>query len=99
MIRRPPRSTLFPYTTLFRSDCIAHLKSVQAELCEVVEELLKSASETCTCGSTDATGPCSLHFGGDYWDHYEALVASQLASETLREKARAALAKARREQF
>src|SRR3712207_8983489 len=24
MIRRPPRSTLFPYTTLFRS-CIAHL--------------------------------------------------------------------------
>src|SRR2546430_10504062 len=24
MIRRPPRSTLFPYTTLFRSDGIAH---------------------------------------------------------------------------
>src|SRR5437016_10240696 len=24
MIRRPPRSTLFPYTTLFRSDCGAH---------------------------------------------------------------------------
>src|SRR3712207_8218515 len=23
MIRRPPRSTLFPYTTLFRSDCAA----------------------------------------------------------------------------
>src|SRR3712207_6919383 len=23
MIRRPPRSTLFPYTTLFRSGCIA----------------------------------------------------------------------------
>src|SRR2546430_13097880 len=23
MIRRPPRSTLFPYTTLFRSDCIS----------------------------------------------------------------------------
>src|ERR1043166_6468504 len=23
MIRRPPRSTLFPYTTLFRSACIA----------------------------------------------------------------------------
>src|SRR2546430_5089320 len=22
MIRRPPRSTLFPYTTLFRSECI-----------------------------------------------------------------------------
>src|SRR3712207_7955198 len=24
MIRRPPRSTLFPYTTLFRSDVQAH---------------------------------------------------------------------------
>src|SRR5262245_62887879 len=24
MIRRPPRSTLFPYTTLFRSDATAH---------------------------------------------------------------------------
>src|SRR5256885_4885968 len=23
MIRRPPRSTLFPYTTLFRSPCLA----------------------------------------------------------------------------
>src|SRR2546425_4206878 len=24
MIRRPPRSTLFPYTTLFRSRCFRH---------------------------------------------------------------------------
>src|SRR2546430_4041276 len=24
MIRRPPRSTLFPYTTLFRSECEPH---------------------------------------------------------------------------
>src|SRR2546422_3108211 len=24
MIRRPPRSTLFPYTTLFRSDAVVH---------------------------------------------------------------------------
>src|SRR3712207_7321132 len=26
MIRRPPRSTLFPYTTLFRSVCLEHLR-------------------------------------------------------------------------
>src|SRR5260370_15472113 len=26
MIRRPPRSTLFPYTTLFRSDVIRRLR-------------------------------------------------------------------------
>src|SRR2546426_7817678 len=27
MIRRPPRSTLFPYTTLFRSCCESRLRS------------------------------------------------------------------------
>src|SRR2546428_6191018 len=26
MIRRPPRSTLFPYTTLFRSACARHAR-------------------------------------------------------------------------
>src|SRR2546422_11568207 len=28
MIRRPPRSTLFPYTTLFRSVCSASRRSI-----------------------------------------------------------------------
>src|SRR2546427_10695985 len=28
MIRRPPRSTLFPYTTLFRSVITGHLKDI-----------------------------------------------------------------------
>src|SRR3712207_8809662 len=28
MIRRPPRSTLFPYTTLFRSEVVCHRFSV-----------------------------------------------------------------------
>src|SRR3712207_8168969 len=35
MIRRPPRSTLFPYTTLFRSDLLAsseEMLRLQAEL-------------------------------------------------------------------
>src|SRR5256885_13138370 len=27
MIRRPPRSTLFPYTTLFRSGCLVHARN------------------------------------------------------------------------
>src|SRR2546430_12114320 len=31
MIRRPPRSTLFPYTTLFRSDRIARLPARRAD--------------------------------------------------------------------
>src|SRR5947207_13327545 len=32
MIRRPPRSTLFPYTTLFRSRAARHLH--RAEVCQ-----------------------------------------------------------------
>src|SRR3989449_11614912 len=32
MIRRPPRSTLFPYTTLFRS-CAAHRQECAVERC------------------------------------------------------------------
>src|SRR5438034_5425827 len=31
MIRRPPRSTLFPYTTLFRSPSTWHLNSPESE--------------------------------------------------------------------
>src|SRR2546430_6822309 len=29
MIRRPPRSTLFPYTTLFRSERLPHVDDVE----------------------------------------------------------------------
>src|SRR2546422_10373217 len=40
MIRRPPRSTLFPYTTLFRSDAVAgpHVGS-DASICQPLQEL------------------------------------------------------------
>src|SRR5258707_8502673 len=38
MIRRPPRSTLFPYTTLFRSllcpTCWSHLSFIAPPLCD-----------------------------------------------------------------
>src|SRR5256885_7031165 len=37
MIRRPPRSTLFPYTTLFRSDGAGEVDLVDADA--VVEKL------------------------------------------------------------
>src|SRR3712207_7036356 len=40
MIRRPPRSTLFPYTTLFRSD--------PAELTGIVTEALDNVDSTVT---------------------------------------------------
>src|SRR5260221_8550660 len=34
MIRRPPRSTLFPYTTLFRSDnCVTQINHLRTAIC------------------------------------------------------------------
>src|SRR3712207_9246840 len=42
MIRRPPRSTLFPYTTLFRSrDAIADFEKINEELSKFSEKLAK----------------------------------------------------------
>src|SRR2546430_13094757 len=38
MIRRPPRSTLFPYTTLFRSRSDASLRRALAKIPELREE-------------------------------------------------------------
>src|SRR3712207_8598508 len=37
MIRRPPRSTLFPYTTLFRSDEKDAMKIIEETIVEFVE--------------------------------------------------------------
>src|SRR2546426_2189114 len=40
MIRRPPRSTLFPYTTLFRSPCQALVEAVDQVAPVAVEPAL-----------------------------------------------------------
>src|SRR2546430_12421320 len=39
MIRRPPRSTLFPYTTLFRSHELAHDRAVAFDLAREIPVL------------------------------------------------------------
>src|SRR5690348_18216391 len=50
MIRRPPRSTLFPYTTLFRSSCsrrrhkTTHRRNRRSMRCEIVDALSWSAT-------------------------------------------------------
>src|SRR3712207_6968429 len=41
MIRRPPRSTLFPYTTLFRSSLFAGLRSIDPAETDMVARLNK----------------------------------------------------------
>src|SRR5258708_8331502 len=43
MIRRPPRSTLFPYTTLFRSKRWPGYKALRKEIVKIQEEHLKQA--------------------------------------------------------
>src|SRR2546427_3706342 len=45
MIRRPPRSTLFPYTTLFRSPRIAPIKVAVFPLLKNRPELVQKAKE------------------------------------------------------
>src|SRR5256886_4683710 len=50
MIRRPPRSTLFPYTTLFRSwleGTPPRLYSVQAAGCAPVVKGFEAGAESC----------------------------------------------------
>src|SRR2546430_13733732 len=42
MIRRPPRSTLFPYTTLFRSDGRAQHLRDQEEVAPVVDQIAEA---------------------------------------------------------
>src|SRR2546427_6104570 len=49
MIRRPPRSTLFPYTTLFRSDAIGRFRLPHASPGSYV--LAVDAPATSTYGS------------------------------------------------
>src|SRR2546427_4011141 len=44
MIRRPPRSTLFPYTTLFRSPSLPSVKRFQSALDTYEPGLLSSSA-------------------------------------------------------
>src|SRR5438067_7960729 len=56
MIRRPPRSTLFPYTTLFRSD---------PEQIEAAREVNAQQVELCTAAYAEATlGAAGIHGEG-----------------------------------
>src|SRR2546427_1731723 len=51
MIRRPPRSTLFPYTTLFRSLFIAALDSTGAILASTNRLIVSERSSTFVGGT------------------------------------------------
>src|SRR3712207_8650847 len=59
MIRRPPRSTLFPYTTLFRSGVVAQESAVRAGMADLAagpERGLDQADEEGDAGDHDGDG-------------------------------------------
>src|SRR5687767_15624292 len=55
MIRRPPRSTLFPYTTLFRSPASAH--AFRKLLCDACPEALRVEARELAAIVNGALGP------------------------------------------
>src|SRR5256885_4062640 len=66
MIRRPPRSTLFPYTTLFRS-CVGHCPSpLRPETfsrlgLETLSRLADRASGAAPCGPSPPGAKSNAH--------------------------------------
>src|SRR5256885_3718399 len=74
MIRRPPRSTLFPYTTLFRSVIEGHIERCVEALQEFLELRLRRRGlfglgdrRGCGCGcsrseehTSELQSPCNL---------------------------------------
>src|SRR3712207_9444159 len=65
MIRRPPRSTLFPYTTLFRSLQRRHQKVVEeapSPLLDAATRARIGAAACATARSVDYTGAGTVEF-------------------------------------
>src|SRR5256885_9702732 len=66
MIRRPPRSTLFPYTTLFRSPCQKRKKPSTRTACPVLAMSSCSSSASAPARSrseehtSELQSPCNL---------------------------------------
>src|SRR5256885_13199616 len=59
MIRRPPRSTLFPYTTLFRSACGSSLATIASSwktCCWNMKTISKRSEEH----TSELQSPCNL---------------------------------------
>src|SRR3989441_12058417 len=94
MIRRPPRSTLFPYTTLFRSHGALALTEAIAQSCDVyfyqlgiklgVTSLLEDANAWGFRGRTgiDLPGesPSEFPTGPEYYDRRSEEHTSELQS-------------------
>src|SRR3712207_7444775 len=68
MIRRPPRSTLFPYTTLFRSGSVDRTVEVARELrpdVVVVQQTRTGKGNALACGFAACTGDIIVMIDAD----------------------------------
>ena len=65
MIRRPPRSTLFPYTTLFRSLPLLLRSTGSRRAGSVVVAHGPSCSAACGVFPDQGSNPCPLHWQAD----------------------------------
>src|SRR5258705_2501972 len=69
MIRRPPRSTLFPYTTLFRSPC-----PMNCEITGAVRGRLEEKPDcACNCASIGAMGSLQLMRSEEHTSELQSL--------------------------
>src|SRR2546430_11303648 len=57
MIRRPPRSTLFPYTTLFRSSLQSVARLIATPAAAATAKAAMAARFTCSGGTTPDEAP------------------------------------------
>ena len=72
MIRRPPRSTLFPYTTLFRSGHGKRYKPSSAAVRGIVKRsrvTIKNKDNLC-CARAIVTMKALIDANGNAWDHH-----------------------------
>src|SRR5256885_7569466 len=67
MIRRPPRSTLFPYTTLFRSGMdlgaigrLAEQQGIAAAVCHIHGQCLSAGAHRSEEHTSELQSPCNL---------------------------------------
>src|SRR3712207_7538845 len=70
MIRRPPRSTLFPYTTLFRS-LLGLWSGVAPGSGGVAQSVEQAAHNRCVVGSSPASATRSRRRGGHGFDRID----------------------------
>src|SRR2546427_3062106 len=86
MIRRPPRSTLFPYTTLFRSKARHDVNQFRPSLRENVFEDIQ-VHAVLADGYADVLGPCGAEHTERSEEHTSELQSqSNLVCRLLLEK-------------